>query len=207
MGTGTGCDRNVNARSRVSSFWQMKEEDVASGIDHYVDHADNTTTLTLSLSLRGRGQQTRERLRVRVSFLVSFFLLCFSQTASALTVAELTKAPSAFDQKPVTVVGEVANVVTRYGDKPYTTFDLLDAEDKPLPIFIWGKPTFKQGEVCRVTGKFAVEKHLETHVLAGGVEAEKVEKLSTAESETESVIFRKKKKTGLHGPRGFYIPQ
>jgi hypothetical protein len=122
-------------------------------------------------------------------------------------VTELTKTPSAFDQKSVTVVGEVANVVTRYGDKPYTTFDLLDTEDQSVPIFVWGEPTFKQGEVCRVIGTFAVEKKLETHVLARGVEAEKVEKLSDTEQGTESVIFRKRKKTGLHAPRGFYIPQ
>src|SRR5262245_10444562 len=154
-----------------------------------------------------------EKARVReikkIYFFFVFFCgsLCFSQLASALTVKELTKTPSAFDQQSVTVAGEVANVVTRYGDKPYTTFDLLDAEDKSVPIFVWGKPTFKQGELCRVTGMFAVEKKLETHVLARGVEAEKVEKLSAAEQGAESVIFRKKKKTGLHGPRGFYIPQ
>jgi hypothetical protein len=142
-----------------------------------------------------------------VFLVLSLCFLCSLQTASALTVTELTQTPAAFDQKPVTVVGEVANVVTRYGDKPYTTFDLLDAEDKSVPIFVWGKPTFKQGEVCRITGTFAVEKKLETHVLAHGVEAEKVEKLSDSEQGTESIIFRKKKKTGLHAPRGFYIPQ
>jgi hypothetical protein len=130
-----------------------------------------------------------------------------SQSTSAHTVAELTKTPASFDQQPVTVVGEIVNVVTRYGDKPYTTFELLDAEEQPLPVFVWGKPTFKQGEVCRVTGAFAVEKNLETHVLTRGIEAEKVEKLSAAEQVNESVIFRKRKKTGLHAPRGFYIPQ
>jgi hypothetical protein len=185
----------------------MKGYGMASVVGRSVDHACKASTLTLSLSLEGRGQQARKRLRVRVSFFVAFFLLCFSQTAFALTVTELTKTPAAFDQKPVTVVGEVANVVTRYGDKTYTTFDLFDVEDKSVPIFVWGKPTFKQGEVCRVTGTFTVEKQLETHVLARGVEAEKVEKLLATDQGAESVIFRKKKKTGLHGPRGFYIPQ
>jgi len=138
---------------------------------------------------------------------VLFFLFCFSQAVSAHTVAELTKTPASFDQQPVTVVGQIANVVTRYGDTPYTTFELVDAEDQSLPVFVWGKPSVKQGEVCRVTGAFAVEKKLETHLLARGIEAEKVEKLSATEHGTESVIFRKKKKTGLHAPRGFYIPQ
>lgn len=142
-----------------------------------------------------------------LSLFVLLFLSCFSLPAGAHTVAELTKAPASFDQKPVTVVGEIANVVTRYGDKPYTTFELLDAEDQSLPVFVWGKPTFKQGEVCRVTGAFAVEKKLATHLLARGIAAEKVEKLSAAGQENASVIFRKKKKTGLHAPRGFYIPQ
>lgn len=134
-------------------------------------------------------------------------LCCLSLPAAAHTVAELTKAPASFDQKPVTVVGEIANVVTRYGDKPYTTFELLDAEDQPVPVFVWGKPTFKQGEVCRVTGAFAVEQKLATHLLARGIAAEKVEKLSAAGQVNESIIFRKRKKTGLHAPRGFYIPQ
>lgn len=152
--------------------------------------------------VRGRGRK-----KICSFFVVSLCFLYFPQMVSALTVTELAKTPSAFDQKPVMVVGEVANVVTRYGDKPYTTFDLLDAEDKSVSIFVWGKPTFKQGEVCRVAGKFVVEKKLETHILARGVEADKVEKLSTSAQDMESVIFRKKKKTGLHAPRGFYIPQ
>jgi len=142
-----------------------------------------------------------------VNLFVLFFLFCFSQSVSAHTVAELTKTPTVFDQQPVMVVGEVANVVTRYGDKPYTTFELLDDEDQSLPVFVWGKPTVKQGEICRVTGTFAVEKKLETHLLARGIAAEKVEKFSATKPGTESVIFRKRKQTGLHAPRGFYIPQ
>lgn len=138
---------------------------------------------------------------------VFFFLFCFSPLVWAHTVAELIKAPATFDQQPVTVIGEIANVVTRYGDKPYTTFELLDAEEQALPVFVWGKPTFKQGEVTRVTGTFAVEEKLETHLLARGIAAEKVETLSSSAQGNESVIFRKKKKTGLHAPRGFYIPQ
>jgi len=127
--------------------------------------------------------------------------------ACAYTVVELTKTPAAFDQQAVNVVGEVANVVTRYGEKLYTTFDLLDKEDNPLPVFVWGKPTFKQGNVCRVTGKFVMEETLGTHVLAHGVEAEKVEKVSEAEAKTIGSIFRKKKKySGLRGVRGVYIP-
>lgn len=138
---------------------------------------------------------------------VLFLLLCFALPAAAHTVAELATTPASFDQKPVTVVGEIANVITRYGDKPYTTFELRDAEDRPVPVFVWGKPTMKQGEVCRVTGTFAVEKTLDTHRLASGIEAEKVEKLAASGQENESIIFRKKKKAGLHAPRGFYIPQ
>jgi hypothetical protein len=138
---------------------------------------------------------------------VLFLLFYFSQPAAAHTVTELTKAPTSFDQQSVTVVGEVANVVTRYGDKPYTTFELLDADDQSLPVFVWGKQTVKQGEMCRVTGTFTVEKKLETHLLARGIAAEKVEKFSATEPGTGSVIFRKRKQTGLHAPRGFYIPQ
>ena len=140
---------------------------------------------------------------VRFSVFVLFFLFCFSQPAAAHTVAELTKTPVSFDQQPVTVVGEVANVVTRYGDKPYTTFELLDAEDQSLPVFVWGKPTVKQGEVCRVTGAFAIEKKLETHLLARGIEAEKVENSWPQSRAQRASSFAKRKRPDSTRHAGF----
>ena len=128
----------------------------------------------------------------------------------AHTVAELSKDPATFDQQPVSVVGKVANLVTRYGDTPYTTFDLLDAEDSALPVLISGKPTFKPGDLCHVTGLFVQEKTVGAYVLTRGIEAEKVEKVSDAEHKTAGPLFRKKPgfaKGAKKYPRGFYLPQ
>jgi hypothetical protein len=62
------------------------------------------------------------------------FLALLPAVVFAYTIAEISKAPDSFDQQTVSVVGEVANLVTRYGDSPYTTFDLLDANDTALPV-------------------------------------------------------------------------
>src|SRR5262245_47459208 len=81
--------------------------------------------------------------------LVPFFLLV-PTVALAQSIAEILKSPTDFEQKQVSVVGEAANVVTRYGDNPYTTFDLLDANDRTIPVFTWGIPeACRQGDTCR----------------------------------------------------------
>ncbi len=132
--------------------------------------------------------------------------------AFAHTVAEISKAPATFDQQPVSVVGEVANLVTRYGDAPYSTFDLTDADGIVLPVFVLGKLAFKQGDLCHVTGTFVQEKTIGTYVLTRGVAAEKVERVSAAEYKTAGQLFHKKKRESGKGtankyPRGFYVPQ
>jgi hypothetical protein len=131
---------------------------------------------------------------------------CFSQS-SAHTIPELLKTPGSFHQQEVTVVGEISDVVTRYGEKPYTTFTLHNEEDASLPVFVWGTPTFKQGQVCQIAGTFVAEKVLGTYVLKRGIEAATVEKTTMAENQVASTIFKKKKRTGIRGARGFYIPQ
>ena len=140
-------------------------------------------------------------------FSYGILLLCFPPPAVAVSPTELAKTPAAFNQQPVNVIGEVSNVVTRYGEKPYTTFELLDEGDLTLPVFIWGEPKFKQGEMCRVTGTFVLEKTLAAYSLAHGIEAEKVNVLSEAELPPGTRIFRKKKQYGVRGTRGFYMPQ
>jgi hypothetical protein len=131
---------------------------------------------------------------------------CFSQS-HAHTISELLKTPEAFHQQKVTVVGEVSDVVTRYGEKPYTTFTLRTEENASLPVFVWGTPTFKQGQICQVAGTFVTEKVLSAYALKRGIEAAKVEKTSIADNQVASTIFKKKKKMGIRGARGFYIPQ
>jgi len=139
------------------------------------------------------------------------FLALLPAVVFAHTIAEISQAPATFDQQPVSVVGKVANLVTRYGDTPYTTFDLLDTDDTALPVFVSGKPAFKQGDLCHVTGTFVQEKAIGTYVLTRGVAAEKVERVSAAEYKTAGQLFRKKQRsdTGARGkyPRGFYVPQ
>jgi hypothetical protein len=141
----------------------------------------------------------------------SCLLFFWPHGVSAHTVAEVVKSPAAFDQQSISVFGEVTNMVTRYGDAPYTAFDLRDADGVALPVFLSGKPAFAQGDLCHVTGTFVQEKNLGSYVLVRGVEAEKVEKVSEAEYKTQGPLFRKKQK--VHGrsegkyPRGLYFPQ
>jgi hypothetical protein len=146
------------------------------------------------------------------SLILQLLVLAFLPAlASAHTIAEITTAPTTFDQQSVTVVGEVANMITRYGDTPYTTFDLLDANEVALPVFTWGTPAFKQGDLCHVMGTFVQEKSVGAYLLIRGIEAEKVEKVSAAKYKTAGPLFRKKRK-GEKGsestyPRGFYLPE
>jgi hypothetical protein len=142
--------------------------------------------------------------------LIFFCVTLLPAVACAHTVAELSKDPASFDQQPVSVVGKVANLVTRYGDTPYTTFDVVDAKDSTLPVVILGKPTFRQGDFCHITGTFVQEKTVGTYVLTRGIEAEKVEKLANAEHKTAGQLFGRRPGTGRSPnkyPRGMYMPQ
>jgi hypothetical protein len=142
---------------------------------------------------------------------VVLLLALLPALAVAHTIAELSQALATFDQQPVSVVGKVANLVTRYGDTLYTTFDLVDANDTALPVVFSGKPTFVQGDLCHITGLFVQEKTIGTYLLTRGIEAEKVEKVSAAEYKTAGQLFRKKqgsgKKAANQYPRGLYVPQ
>jgi hypothetical protein len=132
------------------------------------------------------------------TFFVLFFLL---SSAFAHTIVEVVSSPTNFDQQSVQVVGLVANMVTRYGDSPYTTFDLVDAEGATVAVFTWGESKCRHGDLCKVSGTFVMEKTLSAHHLTNGVVAQAVEKLSEAEYKTAGPLFREKKKvkTGLVG--------
>ena len=142
---------------------------------------------------------------------VGLWLLCVLLVApssvSAHSVPELVSTPEAFNQQQVNVLCEVSDVVTRYGEKPYTTFTLSDDDTTKLPVFVWGTPTFKQGQLCRVKGTFVTEKVLGAYALKKGIEANAVEKTTLADGHLESVIFKKKKRLGVRGARGVYFPQ
>src|SRR5438093_3926391 len=124
------------------------------------------------------------------------FLVLLPAVVSAHTIAEVVQTPAAFDQQVVSAVGKVANVVTRYGDTPYTVFDLLDADDTGLSVFAWEKPPCKQGDLCHVTGTFVLEKTDGAYVLARGVEAEKVEMVSDAEYKAAGQVIGNKVRYG-----------
>lgn len=103
--------------------------------------------------------------------------------AFAHSIVEIRQNPSAFDQQTVTVTGEVANVVTRYGDASYTTFDLVNDKGATLSILVSQTPKCLQGDVCRVSGLFVAEKNV--------VLPEKVERVSEAGYEEAGVLFRR----------------
>ncbi len=152
---------------------------------------------------------TRSMIRITrlVALLFSALVFWPGSPGFADTIIELAKTPETFHQQTVTVVGEVTDVVTRYGEKLYTTFLLREGEDSALPVFVWGTPTFKQGQWCQVAGIFFTEKVLGAYALKRGIEATKVEKVSDTENKAGSTVFKKKKRTGVRGARGFYIPQ
>jgi hypothetical protein len=146
-----------------------------------------------------------------------FFLGGLTGVASAHSIAQIHKNPGAFDQQTVTVTGEVANVVTRYGDVSYTTFDLLNDKGVPLAVLVSQAPKCLQGDVCRVIGLFVAKKNT--------VLPEKVERLLESGYKDAGVLFRpvrgtskKKGRTGSGNgggpsgsgvvmPRGMYIPE
>ncbi|MBI3799531.1 MAG: hypothetical protein HY268_21500, partial [Deltaproteobacteria bacterium] len=100
--------------------------------------------------------------------LILLLVILLPTVGFAHTIAELNKDPTTFDQQPVSVVGKVTNLVTRYGTAPYTTFDLADTEDIALPVFISGTLKLKQGDLCHVTGLFVQEQTVGTYVLTRG---------------------------------------
>jgi hypothetical protein len=51
-----------------------------------------------------------------------------------------------------------------------------------------GELSFKQGNLCHVTGFFILEKTIEAHTLVRGVEVEKVEKVSAAAYKTAGQV-------------------
>jgi hypothetical protein len=135
-------------------------------------------------------------------WLVLLFLLA-PQTAAALTIAEIRQNPTLFDQQAVTVTGEAANVVTRYGEATYTTFDLVDKKGAAVSVLVSKTPNCKQGEMCRISGLFVAEKNM--------ILPEKVEKIAEGAYKTAGVLFRQRRSAppvpGGRAFRGFYIPQ
>ena len=143
--------------------------------------------------------------------LILWFVTLLPTLAFAHTIAELNKDPASFDQQPVSVAGKVANLVSRYGDSPYTTFDLVDTEDLVLPVIISGVVKLKQGDLCHVTGLFVQEQTVGSYVLTRGIQAEKVEKVADAKYKTAGQLFGKKPSSGKKGadkyyPHGLYSP-
>jgi len=149
---------------------------------------------------------------VKYCFILILWLVILLPTlAFAHTIAELNKDPASFDQQPVSVAGKVANLVSRYGDSPYTTFDLVDTEDLALPVIISGVVKLKQGDLCHVTGLFVQEQTVGSYVLTRGIQAEKVEKVADAKYKTAGQLFGKKPSSGKKGadkyyPHGLYSP-
>ncbi|MCS6924884.1 MAG: hypothetical protein NZ578_03170 [Candidatus Binatia bacterium] len=114
----------------------------------------------------------------------------------AHSLAEIAGAPAAFAQQTVRVRGVVDDVVTRYGETPYTILALSDEEETVLSVFAWGIPPCKLGDVCQVTGTVVTQKVIDTHHLGLAVEADTVEQVAEAEYKKAGPVFAKKKKMG-----------
>ncbi|MBI3250140.1 MAG: hypothetical protein HYZ50_26900 [Deltaproteobacteria bacterium] len=162
--------------------------------------------------MTNKREKVLKRMNLQCSWRVGrwcvFFLFLlfpgFPGISEAETIAQLVGNPKSFDQQAVTVAGESANVVTRYGEAPYTTMDLVDGEGTSLAVLVSKIPDCKQGEICRVSGLFVAEKMM--------ILPEKVEKVAAAEQDKGGILFRKRKgwlPSGLNGKvfRDVYIPQ
>jgi len=125
-------------------------------------------------------------------------------------VGKLLSDPPGFDRQLVSVTGQVTTLTTRYGEKTYRKFKLKD-ESGSIPVFIRGTPSFKQGEICRVTGVFLVKKTQDGMSLISGIKADVVAKIDDAPyRKWKSVVFRSRsrgKRTDGRVPRGFEIPE
>ena len=125
-------------------------------------------------------------------------------------VGELLSDPPGFDRQLVSVTGQVTTLTTRYGEKTYRKFKLQD-ESGSIPVFIQGTPSFKQGQICRVTGVFLVKKTQDGASLISGIKADVVAKIDDAPyRKWKSVVFRSRsrgKRTDGRVPRGFEIPE
>jgi len=130
--------------------------------------------------------------------------------APVYTVGELLSDPPRFDRQLVSVTGQVTTLITRYGEKTYRKFKLQD-ESGSMPVFIQGTPSFKQGQICRVTGVFLVKKTHDGAALISGIKADAVAKVDDAPyRKWTSVVFQRRsrgRRTDSGVPGGFDIPE
>lgn len=130
-------------------------------------------------------------------------VLLSPEWAWSLTIAEVLKNPSAFDQQTITVTGQVANVVTRYGEAVSTTFDLLGAKGEALAILVSGVPQCKQGDICKVSGLFVAKRNL--------LLPQTIKRIAERPFESAGVLFHQRREGGSAArgktPRGMYIPE
>lgn len=120
----------------------------------------------------------------------------------AHSLTEVLKQPSAFDQQVVTVTGQVAKVITRYGDTVSTTFDLVGPRGASVAVLVSGVPQCRQGEICRISGLFVAQRNL--------VLPEKIERVAERPFVNAGVLFRQRRSDGsIAGGRSFrdvYVP-
>ncbi len=130
--------------------------------------------------------------------------------APVYAVGELLSDPPRFDRQLVSVTGQVTTLITRYGEKTYRKFKLQD-ESGSMPVFIQGTPSFKQGQICRVTGVFLVKKTHDGTSLISGIKADAVAKVDDAPyRKWTSVVSQRRsrgRRTDSRVPGGFDIPE
>lgn len=125
------------------------------------------------------------------------FVVCmWWSVAWARSLGEIATSPATFAQQTVRVRGIVDDVVTRYGERPYTVLVVSDEEEAVLLVFTWGIPPCKLGDVCQVTGTVVAQKVIDTYRLSPAIEADTVEKVGEAEYKSAGPVFAKKRKMG-----------
>lgn len=91
-------------------------------------------------------------------------------------IAELLSDPDSWDEKRVTMSGEVVNLKkkqSRSGNL-YSTFFLSDKEGNRVKVFKWGHPAIDNGKQIEVEGVFRKEKHVGKLTFYNEIDAESI---------------------------------
>jgi hypothetical protein len=146
----------------------------------------------------------RPRQHPPIIFLCGFWAAFFApRFVLAQSLADVLKQPSVFDQQIITVIGQVVQATTRYGETVSTTLQLLDAQGAAITVLVSDVPKCRLGEICRVSGLFVAQRSL--------LLPEKIERIAERPPVSAGVLFRQRSSDGsAFGGRSWrelYIPQ
>lgn len=112
------------------------------------------------------------------------FFLIIAATANAqaikTTVGDILSNPDQYDGKMVQIEGNVTSVNQKVSKKGNSYFILKIANgDKSLSVFNFGRPSIKEGDSAKVTGRYQKVKHVGQYTFYNEIDASRgsVEKL------------------------------